>query len=363
MMKILIIVDDFAGGAGNIVQLLARKLMDKGNEVSVFLTYKHSSPRYDLDGVNIFNVNVSIISGNKILKMKRMVDVFKRIIEASGCELVISFLDNNNSLACLALWNKEIPVIVSERSNPLSIFPKFPWNYIRRIAYKRADAVTVQFDGFRKFDGNRYLKKCFVTHNIIEKPEITKENWDEKIISFVSLGRYASIKRYELMIQLFGRFAQGKENVALHIFGNRIVNDDLGDEIKRADVTGKVFLHNEISNVHEELVKHSVYLMTSLQEGFPNALCEALAVGLPAVVIRCHDGIAKLVRNGENGYCVPEGDEEKFVNAMENITHNLEERKKMGDRSRQIAGQYNEETVMKEWEVCIEKVIKNRQNI
>ncbi|MFR1517269.1 MAG: glycosyltransferase [Clostridia bacterium] len=362
-MKILMIVDDFAGGAGNIVQLLAKRLLDKGNEVSIFLTYKHSEPRYDLNGIHLFNVNVSVITDNRFLKLRRMVAAVKRIIEMSGCELVISFLDNNNSLACLALWNKNIPIIVSERSNPLSIFPKFPWNYIRRFAYKRADVVTVQFDGFRKFDGNRYLKKCYVTHNIIEKPGMIKTEWREKKISFVSLGRYAGIKRYDLMIRLFGRFSQGKDNVELHIFGDGILNDDLQEEIKKTDAVGKVFLHNEIANVHEELIKHSVYLMTSLQEGFPNALCEALAVGLPAVVICCHDGIAKLVRNGENGFCVPEGNDGEFINAMERLALSPEGRKKMGDRSRHIAGQYDIEVVMKEWDTCIGKAIENRQNI
>lgn len=114
VMKILFIVDDFSGGAGNIVQLLAKRMQETGNEVSIFLTYKHSKPRYDLSEINCYNVNISIISGNRLLKLKRMIDAVRRIIESSGCELVISFVNNNNSLACLAVQKMNIPIIVSE---------------------------------------------------------------------------------------------------------------------------------------------------------------------------------------------------------------------------------------------------------
>ena len=121
-----------------------------------------------------------------------------------------------------------------------------------------------------------------------------------------------------------------------------------------------IHLHEAISNVHEELVQHDVYLMTSEQEGFPNALSEALAVGLPAVVFKCHQGIGDLVKSEENGYCIDEGDEKNFINAMKILALDKYKRQTFGQKSISIAKRYDDQSVMQEWEACIKKAILNR---
>lgn len=207
------------------------------------------------------------------------------------------------------------------------------------------------------------MDKCMVTHNVIEEPKVRKSEWDNDKISFVSLGRYAPIKRFDLMLRLFAEFVKENKDAELYLFGDKIDNVTLSELANQLGISDKVYFHNEITNVHEELIKHSVYLMTSLQEGFPNALSEALAVGLPAIVIGCHDGIKQLVRNGENGFCVSEGDETGFVSAMSQLADNISLRKTMGIRSVEIARQYAQEVIMKEWEACIEKAKMNRLDI
>lgn len=359
-MNILIVVDDYSGGAGNMAQIIALELKNKGFKVSILLTYMYAKPRYNLNNIDIYEVNLSNIYKGYIKKIKYMIEAVKRIIELSKAEVIISFLDNNNIITGFANKKTKLPLIVSERSNPIEIHPKFPWNILRKKAYQYADIVGIQFDEFKYFDNGLFKEKCYELPNIILKSQNSKKDWNIKKVGFISLGRYNSIKRFELMIKLFSEFAKDKDNVYLDIYGSNIECDNLKKIIIEKNMENKIFLHDKICNVYEILSKHDVYLMTSKQEGFPNALSEALAVGLPAVVFNCHSGISKLVRNGINGYCV--NDDRSFINSLNLIMESANKRENFGFQSLKISEEYSKERVIEIWETCIKMAIKKRQN-
>ncbi len=361
-MKILIIVDDFGDGAGNIAHILADQLVSKNHSIGMYLTNYHSKPRYSTEKIDVIDAKWNIMRGNWFRVQKQRVKNIRYLVVEEKFDLIISFLDNNNTIACLAAKKLDIPIIVSERSNPVVIYPKFPWNILRRIAYRRAELVAVQFEAFKCFDHNRFFKKSIVIPNVIMGSKCVKEHLDKEETSFISLGRNHSIKRFPLMIELFADMVQQTPNVSLHIYGAGVKCEDLEGKIKELNLQEKVFLHEAVQNVHETLVKHDVYLMTSEQEGFPNALSEAMACGLPAVAISCHDGIGDLVQNNRNGFCIQEGDKVDFVQSMITLANDAKLRKKFGAESLEIVKAYSEDEVMKIWEKSIEKAIKIRRN-
>lgn len=363
MMRIGIVVDDFSGGAGNIAQLLAMRLRDSGNTVGMLLTHPHSAPRYPLDDITVHAKDFTTFQGNNAKKLSEMLKTTRYyLVDVMNCELVISFLDNNNSTVCLALWSHKIPIIVCERSNPLSIYPKFPWNHIRRVAYQRADAVTVQFKEFCGFDNGRFKNKCYVTPNFVRKPGYVKEDYESGLIRFAAVCRLNKVKRLGLMIELFCMALEQNRDIELYIFGEGAERERLERLIAENHAEDKIFLMGAIHNVHEELAKCDVYLMTSLQEGFPNSLCEALSVGLPAVCFECHSGIAELLNDGEFGFSIHEGDKHSFVDAMLELASNEEKRCEMGRKAKQIVETYDQDQVFRKWEQCIETVMERKLN-
>lgn len=361
-MKIAIVVDDYHGGAGNIAQLLALELK-QSNDVFLLLTNPHSNSRYDLKNIYIKEENFSIQTKNKVKGLIYCVRKMKKTLADFSPDLIISFLDNNNSLVCLSQLKTKTPIIVSERSNPLKIYPKFPWNHIRRIAYRRANVVTVQFDIFKNFDKARFAKKCKVTSNIVDKPAYLKTNWKNDIIRFVTFGRLEDIKRMDLMIKLFARAQAQLKNVELHIYGEGKNQEKLRALITELNIEKHVFLEGYCNEVHKTLTNGDIYLMTSEQEGFPNGLSEAMAVGLPSVSIRCHEGIAELAQNEQAGFTVAEGNETKFVEKMLELAKDAELRKSMGQRAQSISDIYSKKHAMEQWYACIEETLKNEKNI
>lgn len=360
-MNIAIVVDDYRGGAGNVAQLLALELR-KTHKVSLVFTCLCSDSRYCLEGVDVYDEPMSIIGKYKIFKffssIYRMQKLITHIIHA---DLVISFLDNNNSMVCLSQTMTKIPIIVAERSNPVVIYPKFPWNIIRRIAYHRADVVSVQFDAFSEFDRKRFLHKCMVNANIVRKPNEIKTNWQSERIRFVTCGRLADIKRFDLMISLFAKVKEQIGNVELHIYGEGACERELQEMIAKQRLNDAVKLMGYHNDVHKMLLQYDIYLMTSLQEGFPNSFCEAMAVGLPTISFRCHEGIYELTQSDTCGYSIVDDNHEEYIKKMILLATDSHRRMEMGQKAQKIVERYSVENVMIQWRECIQEAIRKKQ--
>lgn len=356
-MNIALVVDDFHGGAGNIAQMLALEF-SKEHNVSLIMTNLHSERRYELDNINVIDANISIDGKNKIFGLIAATRRLKKAISKTAkADVIISLIYNNNSLACLSQYFNKKPIIVSERSNPIAILPTSPWDKIRRIAYRRANVVTVQFDAFKTFDEERYVDKCRVTHNIVALPSLRKENWETEKVRFVTFGRFASVKRMDLMIKLFAEAHKKNENMELHIFGDGSNRDKLLSLIDQLGLDDSVFLRGYCNDVHKTMLEYDAYLMTSYQEGFPNSLSEAMAIGLPSVSFCCHDGIREMTENGMSGFIAEEGDEDDFVEKMVRLSTDEALRSEMGQKAKNIAVRYSKEVVMQQWQKCIEEAM------
>ena len=356
-MQIALIVDDFHDGAGNVAQILATSL-SKEHDVAMVLTNLHSKPRYNLSTIDVHSLNLSVSGKNKVFGLVKSIKKLGKLLNKEiKADLIISFIDNNNTLACFSQFFNNVPIIVSERSNPLVIIPKKPWDLLRRIAYKRANVVTVQFEAFKGFDGGRFVKKTYVTPNMVDKPKFVKTDYDSKKVKFVTFGRLAGIKRMDLMIELFDWAQKEYPNMELHIYGEGTEGAKLKDLIEQKHLREKVFLHGYCNDVHRILCDHDVYLMTSRQEGFPNSLSEAMAVGLPSVSFACHDGIVELVENGKSGFFADEGDTASFIEKMVLLAQNPTVRKEMGLAAQRICARYNADEVVDIWKKCIETAL------
>lgn len=356
-MKLLLIVDDFQNGAGNVAQLLALEWDRQGNHIFMLLTDCNSGPRYHLDNINLLYQDFKQIRGNNVQRLYKMTSGMRNVIaEQVKPDLVISFLEYNNTIAGLALWNKTIPLIASERNNVLKLIPPFPWNLLRRLAYYRANLITVQFEAFQTFERGRFADKCRVTPNFIKSPDRVKEQWDEDKVSFVALGRLTKRKRIDYMIEMFAKARL--EHAELHIWGRGPEEDNLKKLIRDRCLEQTVFLDGYTEAACEELQKHDVYLMTSSLEGFPNSLSEAQAVGIPAVVMECHGGIREIVADGESGFVVPEGSGDQFIDKLELLAGDRGLRISMGLQAQSIVKRYSKDRILKIWEACMHEAFK-----
>lgn len=357
-MKMMFIVDDYSGGAGNIIQLLATEYA-KENDVTVLLTNHTVEKRYKCENVKFIELD----SGSKPKGIKAVlfqIKWIKKQIKYYKPEVVISFITGNSIFTGIGMLFSRVPLIVCERICPVDLRLNLIWKLLMKIAYTRANAVTVQFDSFKFMYNGNYLNKCYTTPNYIAKPDKEKcisSERNEKV-RFVSCGRLNASKQFETMISMFGEIHKELPASELHIYGRGPYQGRLEVLISNMGLNDSVFLEGYTTDTYGVLVDSDVYFMTSKSEGFPNALSEAMAVGLPSVSFSCNPGIDELADYGKRGIVVPLNDNESFISATLKLCENIELQKSISDQAKVVSSFYSMENVKKSWDDVIQKVIK-----
>lgn len=351
-MNLTIAVDDFSGGAGKIAQLLALEAAKHGHVVTLLLARRQTMPRFDLSSLSVQDILPGEqMTGSNIL---RSVLAIRRYLKTTSPDLFISFIHNINIIAGLSHIGFRNPLIVSERGDPVRTEMDRVWKILRFFAYQRANKITVLFDAFQDFSAGRYKHKVSTLHNPVlvppcEKPLDQPRQPDQKW-TFLALSRLAKSKRLDLMLELFSELHLRYPNTQLKIFGEGKERESLNANIVELGLQDSVILSPNTRNIYDELCQADIYLMTSRYEGFPNALVEALSVGLPAVVFECHDGMKELVQHGNNSLLIQENDRAGFIQAVEQLMSDPALYQRISLNARSVTRKFSFDNFYVEWD-------------
>lgn len=359
-MKILIIVDKFQGGAGNIAQILSESLIDRGYSISLALTdnpKNFSQSRYMLSHVELIYLPIEK-SKSKIKLLHQLIKSKLKLMREVKPDIVISFVTHTNIISTIAAKRLSLPIIVSERSNPIVRKESFPWNFLQKVTYKMADRIAVQFECFKNFLSNIRHENYVCLPNVVLENKGYKTNYvSDKVFKVVAVGNLRPIKNYFGMLEIIKEAKLRGLNIKLDVYGFGSQKEEILSKISEMHLEETVCLKGHIQNVHEVLPKYDCYFMTSFQEGFPNGLSEAMASGLPCIVYKCHDGFEELINTGQNGFLVPFGHIKEFVDDLEKLYSDECLRSYIGSKARQISLKYRIDKVVDLWDECIKDVI------
>ncbi len=279
--------------------------------------------------------------------------VMRHYLRIEQPDLFISFIHNINIIAGLAHIGIRTPLIVSERGDPVHTKLDRIWRLLRFIAYQRAERITVLFDSFHSFAAGRYNNKTITIHNPIITPPCHKELnrliMGDRIFTFVTMTRFSKNKRLDLMLELFASIHAKHSNTCLKILGDGKEKESLIKKVNDLGIQEAVIFTGSTREIYAELCSSDAYLMTSRYEGFPNALVEAMSVGLPAIAFRCHNGLDEIIENGKNSFLISEGDRQSFVSKMETLLENPDVYASMSQNARRISEKFTFEKFYADW--------------
>lgn len=120
----------------------------------------------------------------------------------------------------------------------------------------------------------------------------------------------------------------------------------------------RFFLPGRHPEPMEVMAQASIFVLPSRHEGFPNALLESMACGLPAVSFDCPSGPREIIRHGIDGILVPPEDVDALTGAMDDLIAHPEKRERLASRAFEVIGRFGMNRIMGEWEDLVGKVAR-----
>ena len=167
----------------------------------------------------------------------------------------------------------------------------------------------------------------------------------------IAVGRLDYQKGFDRLIQAWKLIQERDEFKDWHldIFGQGEWHDMLQKMINDFGLEQTVRINRPTNQIGDEYAKSSLIVMTSNYEGFGMVLVEAMACGVPAVAFDCKCGPKDIIRQGENGLLVADGDIEGLAEAMMRLMKDETLRKRLSENAKAIVNTYSEEVVMNKW--------------
>lgn len=152
-----------------------------------------------------------------------------------------------------------------------------------------------------------YADRVFAVYNYINLEEInaqSREAVEDEYLQFlqnhpqavVSVGRFCKEKGFEYLIESFARARQGNQQLGLVLVGDGDYLNRYQDIIESLEVGAHIYCTGFQKNPYKYMAKCSLFVLSSLSEGFPNVLAEAMALGLPVIATNCRSGPAEILR-------------------------------------------------------------------
>ncbi len=260
----------------------------------------------------------------------------ERVVKDFDPDIALSFLTRSNIASGIAMMKRSRPWIISERTSTSAHLGNGARQLVTksliRLIYPRATRLIAVSSGVAQKLETTYavdIDRIAVIPNPVDRRALEKAAAEPSGLRFnepyiIAVGRLVAVKNYALLIQAF---AKSKLNSRLVIAGEGRERKSLERLASDLGIADRVDFPGWLSNPYPALKQANVFALSSNVEGFPNALVEALALGVPSVATNCNDGPSEiLARTGaesisgltvaDAGILSPVGDVESYAKAL-----------------------------------------------
>jgi glycosyltransferase involved in cell wall biosynthesis len=200
-------------------------------------------------------------------------------------------------------------------------------------------------------------EKLVVIHNGTEIPEEINDDRGNHPFTIGSAGRFFPIKDYSFFVEVAAEINRNAKDICFELAGEGPEFENISERIYRYGLQDVFRLKGFMENMSEFYKGLDLYINTSLHEGFPMSVLEALSHGVP-VVAPNEGGIKEVVTDGLQGFLIEGRDPRRFAQKCLAIYQDQNMRQRMGDASREkVAREYSIETMAEKYYVLYGKVL------
>lgn len=362
-MRLLCIIPTM--GPGGAERAMSHLLSYFARECSVtLLTFENRN------AVSFYSVPESIeyLKGDKLggrgirraLQILSRPSLIRRAVGARAPDVIVSFTDTTNITALLSCAGLGIPTIISERVDPSEHNIGWIRSFLRDRTYPLADLIVVPSRRVAEHFHPSLHSKIRIIGNPIPTPPVTAcpslSNRDGRK-RVIAVGRYEPQKGFDLLVDAFALIAGAHPDWDLHLIGEGAERPALEDQVRREGLQSRIKLRGLVPNVLQELTAAHVMAFPSRYEGFPNALAEGLAVGLPAVGFKRVSGVEDLILEEETGFLVdPSDGASGLAKALSRLLLDPQLRDTLGTAARTHTNKWAPERIFARWRDLLSEV-------
>lgn len=377
IMKIVYCLEGlhYSGGLERIIVSKANYLVSQGIEVCIITSEDNDKPsffkldsrvkHYDL-GINFYaHCNDSL---------------YKQLYYNFNCKIkykhsLLNLLNEISPDIVISTFNRELCVLTHYNGTKILEY------HFSRYAFEEYHRLK-SFKFYDVWRHRKFLKAISRYDRFVVLTHEDAENWKEfehvavipNINSFeceesallnqpvvMAAGRLTEQKGFDKLIEAWSIVCKKVDGWFLHIYGEGALRNELQKLIDKEGLSKRCFLDGVCNNMKEKYLGSSIFVLSSVYEGFGLVLTEAMTCGVPVVSFACPCGPRDIIADEESGFLVSQGNVEELADKLIYLIQNPEKRKEMGAKAKLGAVNFSKEKVMKMWIELFEDLCNNRK--
>ncbi len=238
--------------------------------------------------------------------------------------VMISFQSNIIAIIMSKLLNYKI--IIRANQSPINYAKNFIKRKIMSFFYKLADKIIVNSNDFRKEFTKFFHVRSVTIYNLIETQNTLRKRAKQKIknnffsrskntLNILTIGRLV-IQKDQITILRALNLIKHKKQFRFYLIGKGKELNNLKNFITKHKLNDKVKILNYQNNVYPYYKNADLFILSSLYEGLPNTLIEALSLGVPIISSDCQTGPREIINKNNLGKLFKIGDYKNLSNLI-----------------------------------------------
>ena len=366
MKKILFhLVSLEQGGTERVVTNLANYLSKNGYSVVVTTQWEGKKEFVLEEQVKRIHVGADKKAGRIRKACDRVINL-RQAIKDEKPDVVISFLKKSNYRALLATMGTSIPNIIAVRNDPMADHVSISDKVLIPLLYSRAEGAVFQTEQQKEFFSEAIQKRAEVILNPVNSKYLLAEAPEKKEKVVVHSGRLVQFKNHAMLVRAFVKVHEKHPEYKLFLYG-RDTKDGTREKVEALisenNATEYIKLMGSSNELEKLIPQAEIYVLSSDYEGMPNALIEAMVMGMPVVSTDCPcGGPGVLIKHEENGLLVPVRDEKVMASSICRLIENPDFARMLGKNASKLAERVNEDAIAGQWKEYIERIITQNGN-
>lgn len=366
-MKILFISRLFhnvSGGVERMAVAMMNEMIARGHDVELMswdrsgaVIYYPLDTRVAWHKLDIGNANER--SSWRVRAQRQM--AIRKILKGVRPDVMIGFQNGPFFAAAVAGLGLSIPGISAERNAPhrYDHTQAGRWRNVIFQSFRLAECITVQLDdyvgAYPEYLRSRIVSIPNPVYPAAAHAHPQGEAGKGKVL--LSVGRLSYQKNQPVLIEAFAKVADRFPDWKLQIVGSGEAEKDLRQLVTELALEQRVELIGAVKDVEQYYLTSHLFCLPSRWEGFPNALAEAMAHGLPAVGYADCAGVGQLIKHDQTGKLAPGmGSPQTLAESLSTLMADDSARSQMGKAAIKAMGPYTPKVIFDRWETLFRSV-------